>query len=119
MGSSSDLHLLADKEMFNWNQDQTPMEYLLVKMQKLWMAGCTDNDELVAHVWEGLRDAPHLFLTMADKKNSSLAIFCQYLQDIQEVESEEHQKCNCLERKASKQRRAPAERDNDRWEHKP
>ena len=119
MGSSSDLRLLADKEMFNWNQDQMPMEYLLVKMQKLRMAGCMDNNELVAHVWEGLRDAPCLFLTMADKKNSSLAIFRQYLQDVQEVKSEEHQKCNHLKRKASKQRRAPAERDNDRWEHKP
>src|SRR5438045_6738234 len=50
MGSSLDLRLLADKETFNWNQDQTPMEYLLVKMQKLWMASCTDNDELIAHV---------------------------------------------------------------------
>ena len=119
MGSSSDLCLLADKETFNWNQDQMPMEYLLVKMQKLQMASCMDNNELIAHVWEGLRDAPHLFLTMADKKNSSLAIFRQYLQDVQEVKSEEHWKCNHLERKASKQRRAPAERDNDRWEHKP
>src|SRR5438045_3497386 len=48
MGSSSDLRLLADKETFNWNQDWMPMEYLLVKMQKLRMASCRDNNELVA-----------------------------------------------------------------------
>ena len=58
------------------------MEYLLAKTQKLRIAGCTDNDELVARVWEGLRGAPRLFLTMADKKNSSLATFRQYLQDV-------------------------------------
>ena len=58
MGSTSDLHLLTNKEIFNWSQDCTPMEYLLAKTQKLWMAGCTDDDELVACIWEGLRDAP-------------------------------------------------------------
>ena len=50
MGSPSDLRLLADKETFNWNQDRTPMEYLLAKTQKLRIVGCTNNDELVARV---------------------------------------------------------------------
>ena len=42
------------------------------KTQKLQMAGCTDDDKLVACIWEGLRDAPQLFLMMVDKKSSSL-----------------------------------------------
>ena len=58
MGSTSDLCLLTNKKVFNWSQDHTAMEYLLAKTQKLWMAGCTVDDELVACIWEGLRDAP-------------------------------------------------------------
>src|SRR2546421_12983246 len=92
MGTPSDLRLLADKETFNWNQDRTPMEYLLAKTQKLRMAGCTEDDELVPRVWEGLRDAPHLFLTMAHKKNAPLEDLRQYLQDVQEVEIAEQKR---------------------------
>jgi hypothetical protein len=105
--------------MFSWNQDWILIEYLLAKIQKLQIAGCTDNDKLVACIWKGLRDAPWLFLTIADKKDSSLAIFCQYLQDIQEVESEEYQKYNYFEKKALEQKRPPADKDNNRQEYKP
>src|SRR5438045_7928571 len=114
MGTPSDLWLLADKETFNWNQDRTPMEYLLAKTQKLRMAGCTEDDELVPRVWEGLRDAPHLFLTMAHKKNAPLEDFRQYLQDVQEVEIAEQKRRARLDRKSKDQRRAELEEHSGR-----
>src|SRR5947209_1513227 len=90
------------------------MDYLLTKTPKLRMAGCTDNDELVARVWEGMRDAPRLFLTMADKKNSTLAVFHQYLQDVQEIKEEEYRKRYRPKKKTPKQKRHLADEYNTR-----
>jgi hypothetical protein len=99
IGILSDLWLLADKEIFSWNQDRILIEYLLAKIQKLRIAGCTEDNKLVPCIWEGLRDIPHLFLTIAHKKNILLEDFRQYLQDVQEVEIAEQKRQARFDRK--------------------
>src|SRR5205814_986262 len=87
--------------------------------------GCTEDNQLVPRVWEGLRDAPHLFLMMVHKKNTPLEDFCQYLQDIQEVEIAEQKRRAQLNRKTTDQRRSATgehsirAEDKGKREHKP
>ena len=58
------LLIKANREVFRWNQNRTPLEYVTEKLRLLRLAGIRDENQLVEEVHNGFAETPELFSSL-------------------------------------------------------
>lgn len=92
LGPDAQLHSVADKESFRWNQGRSPVEYVDEKVGKLRLAGITNDIDLVQRVYEGFQSTPELQAALAAYARTDLQVFHEYLREIQDIYRRLHEK---------------------------
>lgn len=103
-GSNAELHSIANKEMFHWNQNRSLAEYMDEKVRKLKLAGYYHlrPEDFIMKAYEGLQGTPDLQLAMAPYKHSYR--LDEFRIHLQEIEDDHRRLYELHEKKMSKAR---------------
>ena len=72
----------ANREVFRWNQNRSPLEYVTEKLRLLRLAGIRDENHLVEEVHNGFSETPELFSSLENCIQAASNSVSKYRNDV-------------------------------------